>query len=210
MEGNQLAQKLADFNEDEVHKLIDKELSEGTDRLVLLESLREGMMLVSQRFEKGEYFLPELIMAGELFKEISAILRPIQGQKQAEAKGIIVFGTVHGDIHDIGKDVTIAVLEGVGFEVHDLGVNVMPEQFVKKIQETGAQILGLSGLITSAYDGMKAAIEAVTKAGLRDKVKIMIGGGIIDERVRVYTGADAYGNNPSDAVNICRKFIGEK
>ncbi|MDQ1351741.1 MAG: hypothetical protein QG657_2046 [Acidobacteriota bacterium] len=209
MVGSQLSKMLADFEEEATLRLIKDELAAGTDPLAILEALREGMMIVSKRFEIGEYFLPELIMAGELFKEISVTLRPTSHSKQTTSKGTIVFGTVQGDIHDIGKEVTVAVLEGVGYEVHDLGVNVPPEQFVKKLQETGARILGLSGLITSAYDGMKATIEAVVKAGLRDRVKIMIGGGITDEKVRVYTGADAFGNNPSDAIKICEKFKGE-
>lgn len=209
MVGSQLSKMLADFEEEATLQLIKTELAAGTDPLAILEALREGMMIVSKRFEAGEYFLPELIMAGELFKEISAALRPAAGYKQAATKGPIVFGTVQGDIHDIGKEVTVAVLEGVGYEVHDLGVNVPPEQFIKKLRETGAGILGLSGLITSAYDGMKATVDAVGKAGLRDRVKIMIGGGITDEKVRVYTGADAFGNNPSDAIKICEKFRGE-
>ncbi len=210
MVGTQLSKMLADFEEEATLQLIKKELASGADPLAILEALREGMMIVSKRFEEGEYFLPELIMAGELFKEISVILRPAPGNAQAAIKGPLVFGTVQGDIHDIGKEVTIAVLEGVGYEVHDLGVNVPPEQFIKKLQETGAGILGLSGLITSAFDGMKATVDAVVKAGLRDRVKVMIGGGITDEKVRVYTGADAFGNNPSDAIKICQKFIGEK
>jgi 5-methyltetrahydrofolate--homocysteine methyltransferase len=209
MVGNQLAQMLADFEEEATRQLVDNELAAGTDPLVILDALREGMMIVSNRFEKGEYFLPELIMAGELFKEISAILRPSPKALQTSSKGTIVFGTVQGDIHDIGKEVTVAVLEGIGYEVFDLGVNVPPERFIEKLQETGARILGLSGLITSAYEGMKKTIESLVKAGMRDQVKVMIGGGITDEKVRLYTGADAFGNNPSDAIKICQKFIGE-
>lgn len=209
MAENQIAQKMADLDEESVHQLIKKELAAGAAPLALLEMLREGMMIVSKRFENGEYFLPDLIMAGELFKEVSTLLRPTPETKPLVNKGSIVFGTVKNDIHSIGKEVTIAVLEGVGYQVHDLGVNVDPEKFVEKLQETGARILGLSGLITVAYDGMKETVEAITKAGLRDRVKIMIGGGITDDRVRIYTGADAVGNNPSDAVNICQKFLGE-
>jgi len=209
MAENQIAQKMADLEEEAIHQLIKNELAAGTDPLTLLEMLKEGMMGVSKRFENGEYFLPELIMAGELFKEVSAALRPAPGNNHEASLGAIVFGTVKGDIHSIGKEVTISILEGIGYRVHDLGVDVPPEKFIQKLRETGARVLGLSGLITSAYDGMKETVEAVVKAGLRDQVKIMIGGGITDERVRVYTGADAYGNNPSDAVNICRRFIGE-
>lgn len=209
MAENQIAQKMADLEEEAVRQLIKNELAAGTDPLALLEVLREGMISISKRFENGQYFLPELIMAGELFKEVSAVLRPAPGDKPAATRGAIVFGTVKGDIHSIGKEVTISILEGIGYRVHDLGVDVPPEKFIQKLRETGARVLGLSGLITTAYDGMKETVEAVAKAGLRDRVKIMIGGGITDERVRAYTGADAYGNNPSDAVNICRGFLGE-
>jgi 5-methyltetrahydrofolate--homocysteine methyltransferase len=199
---------LADIEEQETLNLVRKELEAGTDPIEILEACREGIILVGKRYEKGEYFLPELIMAGEIFNELSEILRPALGGSSANTKGTVVFGTVRGDVHDIGKEMVIAILRGVGYEVYDLGVNVSPEQFIAKLQETGATILGLSGLITTSYDSMKETVEALAKAGLRDRVKVMIGGGIMNANVQAYTGADAYGNDPTEAVKLCQTFMG--
>jgi 5-methyltetrahydrofolate--homocysteine methyltransferase len=205
---SQLMQKLVDLEETETLNLVKKELGAGTDPMAILEACREGMILVGKRFEKGEYFLPELIMAGEIFRRLSEILQPVLGGSKAGTKGTVVCGTVQGDVHNIGKDIVVAILRGTGYEVHDLGVDVKPEQFVTKLRETGAVVLGMSGLITTAYDSMKDTIEALVNAGLRDRVKVMIGGGIMDEKVLTYTRADAYGKNPTEAVKLCQQFIG--
>jgi 5-methyltetrahydrofolate--homocysteine methyltransferase len=207
---DRLIQKLADLEENETLDLVKKELEAGTDPIEILEACHKGMMLVGERFEKGEYFLPGLIMAGEIFNELSEILNPALGGSKAGTKGTVVCGTVRGDVHDIGKDIVVAILRGSGYEVHDLGADVKPEQFVTKLRETGAAVLGMSGLITTAYDSMKDTVEALVNAGLRDQVKVMIGGGVMDERVRAYTGADAYGNDPTEAVKLCQQFIGGK
>lgn len=210
MIGSQIIQHLADLEEIETLNLVNQELEAGTDPIAILEACREGMILVGKRYEKGEYFLPELIMAGEIFSELSDILHPAIGGSKAGTKGTVVFGTVRGDVHDIGKDIVVAILRGAGYEVHDLGVGVTPGQFVTKLRETGAAALGMSGLITTAYDSMKDTIEALVNAGLRERVKVMIGGGVTDERVLAYTGADAYGNDPTEAVKLCHQFIGGK
>ncbi|MEM2254860.1 MAG: cobalamin-dependent protein, partial [Candidatus Bathyarchaeia archaeon] len=122
--------------------------------------------------------------------------------------GKVVIGTVAGDIHDIGLDIVAFMLEINGFEVYNLGVDVPPEKFVEKIKETGAPIVGLSGFLTIAFDSMKQTVEAIKKAGLRDKVKIMIGGGQITEEVRQYVGADAYGKDAMEAVALAKKWMG--
>ena len=207
---SQLMEKLVDLKEKETLDLIRKEKDSGTDPMAILEACREGMILVGTRYEKGEYFLPELIMAGEIFKQASEILGTLPGDSRAGTKGTVVFGTVQGDVHDIGKNVVVTNLRAVGYEVHDLGVDVTPEQFVTKLRETGAGVLGLSGLITTAYDGMKDTVEALANAGLRDRVKVMVGGGIMDEKVQAYAGADAYGNDPTEAAKLCQQFIGGK
>lgn len=208
MVDSQLMKDLVDLNEIETLDLVRKELQAGTDPMAILEVCRKGMVLVGERFDKGEYFLPELIMAGEIFNETFELLRSELKNSNYETKGTIVFGTVKGDVHDIGKDIVVVILRGVGYEVHDLGVDVAPEQFVKKIRETGAGILGLSGLVTTAYDSMKETVEALVNAGLRDQVKIMIGGGVMNESVKAHTGADAFGNDPTDALDFCQKFTG--
>lgn len=205
---SQLMQKLVDLKEEETLNLVRKELGTGTAPMAILETCREGMILVGSRYEKGEYFLPELIMAGEIFEQAFEILRPAFGGSEAEGKGKVVFGTVRGDVHDIGKNLVVAILRAAGYDVHDLGVDVPPQQFVTRLRETGAAVLGLSGLITTAYDGMKDTIEALVKAGLRDRVKVMIGGGVMDESVRVYAGADAFGSDPTEAVRLCQQFLG--
>ncbi|NIM14060.1 MAG: hypothetical protein GTO45_18615 [Candidatus Aminicenantes bacterium] len=205
---SQLMQKLADLKEEETLNLVRKELAKGTAPMAILETCREGMILVGSRYEAGEYFLPELIMAGEIFKQASEILQPAFGGSEAEGKGKVVFGTVRGDVHDIGKNLVVSILRAAGYDVHDLGVDVPPEQFVTRLRETGAAVLGLSGLITTAYDGMKDTIEALVKAGLRDRVKVMIGGGVMDESVQVYAGADAFGRDPTEAVRLCQQFLG--
>ncbi len=210
MVDSQIIQQLADLEEIEALNLVKKELGAGTDPMAILEACREGMILVGKRFEKGEYFLPELIMAGEIFNGLSEILQPVLGGSKAGTKGTVVFGTVQGDVHDMGKDIVVAILRGAGYDVHDLGVNVKPGQFVTKLRETGAAVLGMSGLITTAYNSMKDTIEALVNAGLRERVKVMIGGGVTDERVLAHTGADAYGNDPTEAVKLCQQFIGGK
>lgn len=208
MNKRQLAENLADLKEHETLDLVKKELEAGADPLAILKALREGMMLVNKRFETGEFYLPELILAGETFKEASDILRPALGNKDAKTKGQVVFGTVLGDIHDIGKDIVVVVLRGVGYKVHDMGVDVPAERFVEKLQETGASLLCLSGLITTSYDSMKDTVKALENADLRDRVKVLIGGGVINEKVLDYTGADAYGSDPTDALKLCRRFVG--
>jgi 5-methyltetrahydrofolate--homocysteine methyltransferase len=210
MLNDRLMKHLVELDELETLDLVKKELKAGSDPMKILEACRKGMVRVGERFDKGEYFLPELIMAGEIFNEVTEILQPVLGKDKMVTKGTLVFGTVRGDIHDIGKDIVAVILRGVGYEVFDLGVDVPPEQFVKKIRETGASVLGLSGLITTAYESMKETVEALAKAGLRDRVKVMIGGGIMNEKVRSYTGADAYGTDPTDALDLCSKFMGGK
>lgn len=208
MKNSQLIQDIVELKEDETLTVVKKELESGTDPLAILETCRESMIIVGKRYEQGEYFLPELVMAGEIFKRAVEILRPALGNDNTGSKGTVVFGTVRGDVHDIGKDLVVAILRAVGYEVHDLGVDVPPEQFVTRLRETDATVLGLSGLITTAYDSMKETVEALIKAGLRERVKVMIGGGIMDKSVQDYAGADAFGNNPTEAVRFCQQFRG--
>jgi len=124
--------------------------------------------------------------------------------------GKIVFGTVAGDIYDIGEDIVVFMLDVNGFEVHDLGIDMPPQQFVEKIKETGGAIAGLSGFLTLAFDSMKQIVDAIQAAGLRDEVKVMIGGGQITEEVRKYTGADAYGKDAMTGVSLAKKWAWEK
>jgi len=175
----------------------------------ILAAAREAMDLVGKRFEEGQYFLPELIMAGEMLNQITGLVKPeLAKASPVEHKGKVVLGSVAGDIHDIGKNIVTFMLDVNGFEVHDLGVDVSPQKFVKAIQEIGPQVVGLSGFLTLAFDAMKDTVTAIEAAGLRDKVKIMIGGGQVTDKIREYTGADAYGDDAMEAVTLAQMWIG--
>jgi len=202
-------QTLADLKEQEALQMVKKRLEAGDDPLKILEDIRAAMEIVGNRFANNEYFISDLMYAGEILKEITEIIKPkLAEKKEAKRLGKVIIGTVAGDIHDIGKNIVVFMLEVNGFEVYDLGVDVSPEKFVEKTKETGANIVGLSGFLTLAFDSMKKTVEAIEKAGLRDKVKIMIGGGQVTEEVREYVGADAYGRNAMDAVALAKKWIG--
>jgi methanogenic corrinoid protein MtbC1 len=206
-----LVNTLADLKEQEVVKIVEDRLNAKEDPLKILEDARKGMEIVGQRFASSEYFIPDLVYSGEILKSVTELVKP-KLSKEAERKklGRIVFGTVAGDIHDIGKDIVVFMLDVNGFEVHDLGVDVPAQKFVEKIKETGASIVGLSGFLTLAFDSMKQTVEAMSAAGLRDKAKIMIGGGQITEEVRAYTGADAYGKDAMAGVSLAKKWAGVK
>jgi 5-methyltetrahydrofolate--homocysteine methyltransferase len=207
----ELAALLSDLKENEALAFVKTALEQGADAAELLEQAREGMNIVGRRFADQDYFIPDLVFSGEILKQVVQLLEPHLKEKEgekAEALGKVVIGTVSGDIHDIGKDLVAFMLDVSGFEVTDLGIDVPVQRFVDAIQETGCQVVALSGFLTLAFDAMKETVEAITSAGVRDKVKIMIGGGQIDEHVRSYTGADAYGLDAMAAVQLARGWIG--
>ncbi len=207
----ELAKLLSDLKEPEAIEFVENALEQGTDPLDLLEGAKEGMNIVGQRFADSDYFIPDLVFSGEILKRIVAILEPhLKSGKGEEAKrlGKVIMGTVAGDIHDIGKDLVVFMLDVSGFEVTDLGIDVPVQRFVDAIKETGSKVVGMSGFLTLAFDSMKETVEAIQKAGLRDDVKIMIGGGQIDEQVRRFTGADAYGKDAIEAVTLAQRWIG--
>ena len=211
-EEQQLVEWLADMNEDDALALAKRMLLEdGKDPLRVLELCRMAMDLVGKRFEEGDYFLPELVLAGEMLETIGAIAKPLIKQapgEEAKKLGKILIGTVHGDLHDIGKNIVSFMLDINGFEVRDIGIDVPVTSFIEEINGYQPDVDGLSGFLTLAFDSMKETIAAIDGAGLRDKVKIMIGGGQIDETVRAYTGADAFGVNAVEAVNLCKGWMG--
>jgi len=206
-----LAQLLSDLKEPEALAYVDKALGEGTAAEELLEETKEGMNIVGERFSKGEYFIPDLVFSGEILKGVVQKLEPklkAGAGKEAKRLGKVVVGTVAGDIHDIGKDLVVFMLDVNGFEVTDLGIDVPVQKFVDAVKETGSTVVGLSGFLTLAFDSMKETVDAIAKAGLRDKVKIMIGGGQIDDYVTKYTGADAFGKDAMEAVTLAKGWIG--
>jgi 5-methyltetrahydrofolate--homocysteine methyltransferase len=209
MSQDNLVSVLADLREKEALQIVQNQLTAGENPLTILEACRKAVEIVGQRFEKSEYFLPDLVMAGEILKEIAELVKPKMDMVgEVKRVGKVVIGTVQGDIHDIGKDVVTFMLDANGFEVHDLGVDVPPQTFVEKIREVKPEVVGLSGLLTLAFDGMKATVDAITAAGLRDQVKIMIGGSQVDERIKEYTKADAYGSDAMAAVSLAKEWIG--
>lgn len=205
----QLIEAITDMREEDALKITDQMLQSGTNPLDVLEACRQAMDIIGKRFEEGVCFIPELILAGEVLKEIAGKVKPlVQEQVGAtEKRGKVVFGTVEGDIHDIAKDIVVFMLDINGFEVTDLGVDVPPAKFVQATKETEATVVGLSGFLTLAYDPMKATVAALKAAGL-DKVKIMIGGGQVDDQIRQYTGADAFGRDAMAAVSLAKQWIG--
>jgi methanogenic corrinoid protein MtbC1 len=200
---------LADLKEGEVLALTKKRLEAKEDPMKILEDSRKGMEIVGNRFAQGEYFLPELVFSGELLKQINELVKPyLKGPATQKKIGKVVIGTVAGDIHDIGLNIVDFMLDVNGFEVTNLGVDVSAEKFIQAVKDTKTTILGLSGFLTPAFDAMKETVEAVEKEGLRKNLKIMIGGGQMDDDVRKYAKADAYGKDAMAAVALCKKWIG--
>ena len=205
----ELAKFLSDLQEPEALAYVEKALGEGADPVKLLEEAKEGMVVVGQKFADGTYFIPDLVFSGEILKGIVKRLEPhLKKQEESKRLGKVIIGTVAGDIHDIGKDLVVFMLDVNGFEVVDLGIDVPAQKFVDSIKETGSKVIGLSGFLTLAYDSMKATVEAIKDAGLRENVKIMIGGGQIDDQVMGFTGADAYGRDAMEAVKLAKGWIG--
>jgi 5-methyltetrahydrofolate--homocysteine methyltransferase len=206
-----LAALLSDLKEDEAIKLTKEKMAKGDDPMKILEDSRKGMEIVGKRFAAGEYFIPDLIYSGEILKQISDIVKPkLTGAMQQKRIGKFLLATVAGDIHDIGKDIVGFMMDISGFEVIDMGIDVPKEKIVAKIKETKPQVVGLSGFLTLAFDSMKETIDAIKAAGIRDSVKIMIGGGQIDEEVKKYTGADAYRPDAVSAVTLAKEWVGAK
>lgn len=204
-----LVRTLADLKEKEALKIVEDRLKAGEDPHKILDDARRALEIVGKRFSDCEYFIPDLVYSGEILKQISNMVKPkLTKAEAAKRLGKVVVGTVAGDIHDIGKDIVVFMLDVNGFEVFDLGIDVSAQKFVDKIKETNSKIVGLSGFLTLAFDSMKETVEAIKKAGLRDKVKIMIGGGQIDDRVKGFAGADAYGKDAMEAVKLAKGWIG--
>jgi len=206
-----LVKTIADLQEEEALRIVEERLSAGEDALKILSDSRNAMEIVGKRFENKEYFVPDLVYSGEILREIAELVKPkVTRATEFERLGKVIIGTVAGDIHDIGKNIVTFMLDINGFEVYDLGVDVPAQKFIEKAEETQARIIGLSGLLTLAFESMKETIEVIRGSGLRDNVKIMIGGGQINDEVRQYTGADAYGTDAMRAVSLAKEWIGGK
>lgn len=212
MSEEKLINAIAEMEEEEALKEAQAMLDSGVSATDLMKSCRRAMEIVGERFADGEYFVPQLIMAGEIMTQISEMAKDElkEGEGEEEEKlGKILMGTVDGDIHDIGKGIVNFNLDVNGFKVIDLGEDVKAEEFIKAIKEHKPDIVGMSCLLTVAFDSMKNTIEAIDKAGLRDQVKIMIGGAPINDDVCEYSGADDWGKDAVEAVSIAKKWMEE-
>ena len=204
-----LVNAVAEMMEEEAKAITQKYLDEGAPPMKIIDAYKEALGVVGKRFEEGIYFVPELILAGEMMRTASEMMKPLMStEKTSNGKklGKFLLGTVEGDIHDIGKNIVITLLKGAGFDVIDLGVDVPTEKFVQSVKETGAKVLGLSALLNFTYPVMKEVVDAVNAAGLRDQVRIIVGGTPVNEQVREYAGADYYAKDAVAGVNICKEI----
>ena len=208
-----LVANVADLNEDVALSLVQARITRGDDPLNITEDCQEGLRIVGERYERQEYYLAGLIMAGEIFRQVTELLQPIiEDRITGDESGLILIGTVRGDIHDIGKNNLSMLLTGYGFTVHDLGVDVPPVEFLHKATTLRPQVIGLSGLLTSAYDSMKETIDLIRTAG-EDAIAvtpIIIGGNQLNEQVCQYVGADYWVTDAMDGVRICQKLLGKR
>lgn len=196
---------LGDLEEEQLLQAVDDALSSGSDALSIVEACRDGMEEVGRRFSAEEYFVSELIVSAELFTSVMKNLGPrLEAASDGGPKTKVIIGTVKNDVHDIGKDIVVAMLRCNGFDVYDLGIDVPPQKFVEKVKETGATVVGLSGLLTVAFASMEETVKALRDAGLNTKV--MIGGGMTNEMVRDKVGADAWGHDAMEAVRLARSL----
>jgi 5-methyltetrahydrofolate--homocysteine methyltransferase len=199
----ELTDAILAMDEDGALRIVKDRLDAGEAPEAVLDDARSAMTTLGDKFACEEVFIPELIMGGEIMKGIAAVLKPrITVGETAEKRGTVVIGTVHGDIHDIGKDVVCMMLEVSGYDVHDLGIDVPVADFVAAINDKKPEVIGLSGLLTLAFDAMRDTIDGIAAAGKRDQVKIMIGGSPVDEQVCTYTGADGWGRDASAALQM--------
>ena len=203
-----LVEAIINLDEPAALKRAGEQLDAGVDPVGILEKCREGMSIVGERFETGEFFLSEMIMAAEIFTQIMDSIRPQLRRSVTENVGKIVIGTVEGDVHDIGKSIVIVLLEAGGFEVIDLGVDVPPQRFVEAIREHEPDIVGMSSLLTVAIESTKRTVDAIAEAGLRYSVKIIIGGGRMDGHAMEYVRPDAATDNAAQGVRLCKRLLG--
>ena len=202
-----LTTALVEMREEDVLSAVRAAREDGATSADIIASLQAGMKTIGDKYESGEYFLSELIMSAEIFKSALAELGLDQSAADTGRRGAVVLGTVHTDIHDIGKNIVASVLSANGFKVVDLGVDVPAQRFVDAARESGAKVIGLSCLLTTAFPAMQETVAAFAEAGLRDKVTIMIGGGPVSDDLALQLGADAAGASAQDAVILAAKAV---
>jgi methanogenic corrinoid protein MtbC1 len=200
----ELAMAIVELKRDEAMELVKSRAEKGEDPLAILAECREGMTIVGDRFQTGEFYLSELILSGEIFKAAMAFLEPYLAKtRPPKPLGKVVLATVRGDIHDLGKNILSVLLRAQGFEVHDLGVDVPPAKIVATVKEVQPDFVGFSVLITTAFPAMRETAQMLVEAGLRDKVKLMVGGGVSSPSLKDYLGADFQSIDASEGVSYC-------
>lgn len=206
-----LANNIIELENEKVLNEVEQRLNEGEDPITIIKECNEGMTIVGEKYKNKEYFLAELILSGEIFKSAMELITPYLTKGiSEESKGRVVLVTIQGDIHDLGKNILATLLKIQGFEVYDLGVDVDPDKILEKVREIHPDILGFSALLTITFDPMKMVIDSLKKEGLKDQIKIMVGGGITTPLVKEYIGADFQTTDAMDGVNYCLKIIKER
>jgi 5-methyltetrahydrofolate--homocysteine methyltransferase len=199
---------LSEGKVDDVRQLTQGALNTGESaERVLKEGLIQGMERIGARFKNGEIYIPEVLIAARAMHAGLAVLKPVLSKSSTAMAGMVVIGTVKGDLHDIGKNLVAMMLEGGGFEVMDLGIDVSPEKFIESIKQSQAQVVGMSALLTTTMGQMKATIQAMETAGLRNKVKVLVGGAPVTERFAKEVGADGYAPDAASAVDLAKSFV---
>jgi 5-methyltetrahydrofolate--homocysteine methyltransferase len=192
-----------------IRDLVKEALAKGVPPYVVFtKGMVKGILVVGQKYQDGEYFLTELVSAGEIMKEGMEEISPLLSAKDVSPLGKVVIGTVRGDLHDIGKNIVAMLLTSVGFTVHDLGVDVAPDKFVEKVAETKPEIVAMSALLTTTMDSMRTTIDELKKKGLRNQVKIIIGGAPVTDEFAREIGADAAAMDAGQGIQICRQWVG--
>ncbi|MEG0377317.1 MAG: cobalamin-dependent protein [Eubacterium sp.] len=206
---SKLVNALRDLEEDLVYQTVDEEIAAGLSPLTILEECNAGLVAVGELFGEGTYYLTELMFSVEIMEEVLNKIRPLMNNGDSEnapSKGKILIGTVKGDIHDVGKNIVVSLLRSYGYDAVDLGIDVSAEQFIAAIRENpDAKILGLSALLNTTYPEMKIVIDTLKKEGLKDNIKVIIGGTICSEQVRAYTGADAFAVQAMTGIEFCNQ-----
>jgi len=203
-----LVTRLADLDESRVLTMVQDLLDKGEDPLTIIKDCEHAMAIVGERYEKRQYYLSGLIMAGEIFREVMSLVQPLMGERlTGRASGRILLGTVQGDIHTIGKGIVVHALRCYGFTVEDLGVDVAPQRFVEKVNETAPDIVGLSGLITLAYDSMKETVRLLRETSGGASIPVIIGGSLLNQKICDFIGADFWTKDAMEGVRICQRIV---
>ncbi|UWG98387.1 cobalamin-dependent protein [Dehalobacter sp. DCM] len=206
----EITKAVGQLDEEKLNQLLESFVSGGPteeEAQVVVNACQQGMAIVGELFESGEYFVGDLIFAGELLTQSMEMLKPVIGRGKSVKVGKIVLGTVEGDLHDIGKNIFRSMAEAAGFEVYDLGIDQKPSAYVDKIKEVRPDVIGMSGVLTLALESMRKTVDEICKAGMRDKVKIIIGGNPVTAEACMQIGADAFTTNAADGVKICQAWV---